>query len=67
MFAGLMAQIRTDLQEDDLHVIIKTFIELEEENYMLFKNISETRDACHTMQVAFCSSHTVYTLSLIHI
>ena len=54
MFSSLMSRIRSDLQEEDLHAIIKTFIELEEENYMLFKNISETRDSCHTMQVDSC-------------
>ncbi|KAK7091010.1 outer dynein arm-docking complex subunit 1-like isoform X2 [Littorina saxatilis] len=51
MYGNLMGKIRMDLAEEDLHIIIKTFIELEEENYMLFKNISETRDQCHTMQV----------------
>ena len=51
LFSSLMEKIKADLKENNLKVIVKTFLELEEENYMLFKNISETRDQAQHMQV----------------
>ncbi|PVD19151.1 hypothetical protein C0Q70_21715 [Pomacea canaliculata] len=40
-----LAKIRSKLGEENMEIIIRTFVELAEENYMLFKNISETREA----------------------
>ena len=51
LYSEAMDNIRSQLSEDDIYVVIKTFVEMEQENYMLFKNNSETRDTCHTNQV----------------
>ena len=49
-FADMKDDICGDLQEKEFHAIIRTFMELEEENYALFQNISETRNQCNAMQ-----------------
>ncbi|KAK7469822.1 hypothetical protein BaRGS_00036151 [Batillaria attramentaria] len=43
MYQSVVQQIRTVLGDEELNEIIDTFIELVEENYMLFKNVAEYR------------------------
>lgn len=51
MYQKALAKIRKDLGEDNLQAIVHTFLELVEENYMLFRNISETHEMIRTLQV----------------
>lgn len=52
-----LAKIRSKLGEENMEIIIRTFVELAEENYMLFKNISETREAAQAIQVRSSDHH----------
>ncbi|KAL8583231.1 hypothetical protein ACOMHN_013786 [Nucella lapillus] len=47
--ASILDRVRKGLGQKDMLLIIRIFNELQEENYMLFKNISETRGAAHAM------------------
>ncbi|KAK7469828.1 hypothetical protein BaRGS_00036157, partial [Batillaria attramentaria] len=44
MYQSVVQQIRTVLGDEELNEIVDTFIELVEENYMLFINVAEAED-----------------------